>query len=164
MWIEIAAWTVLVVGIVTGVAGVLLPVLPGALLIALGALVHKLLLPEWLSWWTVGGLIFLSIVERLLDFVGTMMGARKGGATKWGVFGAAVGGIVGLFFIPFGLILGPVIGAFVAELIVARRHPGESWKAGLGAGIGIGVSTLARLALSIFMVMIIISDLAFFRA
>lgn len=157
--LEIIAWTALVLGLLSGPFGAFIPVLPGAVLPVIGALMHKLILPGVLSWWTIAALVVIAILERIVDFVGTIVGAKWAGATRWGLFGAAVGGIVGLFFAPFGLLLGPIIGAFVAEIVFAQRELGASIKSGFGAGVGYGISLAARLALAILMIMIVLFDL-----
>ncbi len=157
--IEVLSWMFLVILLLGGLAGVLLPFLPGALIIFLGALLHKILTPEWLSWTTVIVLGVFVLVERLLDFLGTMVGAKWLGATRWGIFGAVVGGIVGIFFGIPGLILGPVFGALVGEIVFARRNLTLSAKAGFGAAVGFGISTVARIALALFMILIVVVDL-----
>ena len=141
-----------------GLAGVILPFLPGALIIFVGALLHKILTPDWLSWTTVIILGVIVLVERLLDFLGTMVGAKWLGATCWGIFGAVVGGIVGIFFGIPGLILGPVFGALVGEIIFARRSLGLSAKAGFGVAVGFGLSTVARITLDLVMILIVVLD------
>ncbi|BET67590.1 hypothetical protein ASA1KI_25080 [Opitutales bacterium ASA1] len=158
---EIAAWVVLVIGSLAGVAGVLLPVVPGPVLIVGAAIVHKLLVPGYLGWWMIVALGFLAVLERLADFAGTVLGARWMGATRWGLLGAAIGGLVGIFFGLVGIFVGPIVGAFAAEWVVARRRADDSLKAGFGAGVGIGVSTIARLAIAMFMVALIVFDLLF---
>lgn len=159
IFLEIIAWSALVIGLVCGPFGALIPVVPGAVLPLIGALIHKLILPDVLSWWTIVALVVVAILERVVDFVGTIVGAKWAGATRWGLFGAAAGGIVGLFFAPFGLLLGPIIGAFVAEVIFARRGLEPSVKSGFGAGVGYGISVAARMALAVFMIMIVLFDL-----
>ncbi len=157
--LEIIAWAALVSGLICGPLGAFVPVVPGAVLPVAGALAHKLILPGVLSWRTIAALVAIAILERVADFLGTLLGAKWAGATRWGLFGAAVGGIAGLFFAPFGLLLGPVIGAFVAEIIFARRGLEPSIKAGVGAGVGYGISLAARLALAVLMIMIVLFDL-----
>lgn len=163
VFLAIVAWSALVIGLVCGPFGAFVPVVPGAALPVLGALVHKLVLPQYLSWWTIVALVALAILERVVDFAGTLAGAKWAGATRWGLLGAAVGGIAGLFFVPLGLLLGPVIGAFAAEIIFARRGVEASAKSGVGAGIGYGISLAARLAIALLMIMIVLADL-FLRA
>jgi uncharacterized protein len=163
-WIEIAAWSVLTLGLVAGVAGVLVPLLPGPVLIVAAAIVHKLMLPGWLSWWMIVVLGLVAVLERVADLAGTLIGARWLGATRWGLFGAAVGGMVGIVFGIPGLIVGPVVGAFFAEWVFARRRVDDSLRAGVGAGVGIGIATLARLALALLMVVLVVFDLVFLGA
>ena len=158
---EILAWSILVIGTLAGVVGVLLPVIPGPVLIVGAAIIHKLIVPTYLSWWMILALGFMAVLERLADIAGTVLGARWMGATKWGLLGAAIGGIVGIFFGIIGIFVGPVIGAFAAEWIIARRRADDSAKASIGAGIGIGISTFARLAIALFMVMLLAFDLLF---
>ena len=155
---EIISWTLLVVLLLGGLAGVLLPFLPGALIIFIGALLHKVLTPEWLSWTTIVVLGVMVLVERLLDFLGTMVGARWLGSTRWGLLGAVVGGIVGIFFGLPGLILGPVFGALIGEIVFARRSLGLSAKAGFGAAVGFGISTVARIGLALLMIALVVAD------
>lgn len=155
---EIISWTLLVILMLGGLVGVLLPFLPGTLFIFAGALIHKLLTPEWLSWTTIVILGVMVLVERLLDVLGTMVGARWLGATRWGIFGAVIGGIVGIFFGLPGLILGPVFGALVGEIIFARRSIGLSTKAGAGAALGFVISTVSRIALAMLMILIVVVD------
>ena len=164
IFLEIVAWGALVIGLACGPFGAFVPVVPGSVLPVAGALIHKLILPQCLSWWTIGALVVLMVLERAVDFIGTLLGARWAGATRWGLFGAVAGGIIGLFFVPFGLILGPVIGAFVAEIIFARRGVEDSAKAGVGAGVGYGVSLVARLGLALLMIVFVLADLLLWAA
>jgi len=158
---EIVAWVVLVLGLVCGPLGAFVPVVPGSLLPVAGALIHKLILPQYISWWTIAALAAIAILERVVDFVGTLVGAKWAGATRWGLFGAVIGGIAGLFppFFPWGLLVGPMIGAFVAEIVFARRGMADSARAGAGAGVGYGISLAARLALALLMIAIVIANL-----
>jgi uncharacterized protein YqgC (DUF456 family) len=157
--LEILAWMALVVCCLGGAAGVVLPVVPGAFLILAGAVAHKLMLPGWLSWWTIGALAVVAVLDRVADILGTVLGARWAGATRWGLAGAAAGGVAGLFFGLPGLLLGPVLGAFCAEVVFARRGMKASARSGVGAGIGFGVSTALKVALALFMVALLAFDL-----
>ncbi len=156
------AWLILSLSSAAGLAGVVVPVIPGAIVLFLGALIHKWMLPEYLDWWTIGGLGLLVIVDRVVDFLGTALGAKWFGGTKWGIIGALVGGFVGLFLGIIGIIIGPVIGAIVFEIIWAKSHPKEAARAGVGAGVGFGISTLGRLIVCIIMLSIIFMDLVFY--
>jgi hypothetical protein len=153
------AWILLLT--LAGLAEVFLPALPGLALIAVGAVVHKLILPEFLSWWVVGTVIVLAVVSTAVDLVGSLAGAKWGGASRAGLVGAALGLIIGLPFSPFGLILGPMIGAFAAEILFARRGTDAAVRSGLGAGLGLAISTVVRTCLALVAVLMLIVDLVF---
>lgn len=162
MWVLIA-WLVLVLCFLLGLVGIFLPALPGIALIFVGALVHKLLIPQLLSWWTV---IILGVgvaVTFGLDLLGSAVGARWGGASKYGMVGLVLGGVIGLFFLPAGLILGPLLGVFLGEVFVASRPVSEGAKAGIGATLGIALSTFLKFLLGLFLVSWAICDLLFFQ-
>lgn len=154
------SWGILLCSVAMGFVGVVIPVIPGAIVLWVGALAFHLLSPGWLSWWGLGGLAVLVVLDRIADFAGTAAGTKMFGGTKWGIFGAIAGGVVGLFFGPFGLILGPVAGAILFELLWAKRHPREAARSGVGAGVGFGISMLGRLIVCLFMVAVIVGDMA----
>ncbi len=154
------AWLVLACGVFGGFVGVFLPLIPGALVVFLTALIHKWMLPDWLSWWSIGGLFVLVIVDRVVDFGGTALGAKWFGGGKWAIWGAIIGAVVGIFFGPFGLILGPVFGAIVFEYFGARSNAKLAMKSGVGAGVGFGISTLGRLVVFCVMMAVIGIDIA----
>jgi uncharacterized protein YqgC (DUF456 family) len=114
---ETGAWIVTVSLLVAGLAGVFLPFLPGHLLIFLAAVGHWVILgPEaGVGWWTLGVLGVLLILSQVAEYASGAMGTRWFGGSRWGAAGALAGGIVGIFFAPFGLLLGPLIGAFLLE-------------------------------------------------
>jgi len=127
-----------------GLVGSVLPGIPGAPLILVAAVVHKLVFKaQSASYLALGILLFLTFLSVLLDFLASFLGAKKMGATWRGVLGAMVGAIVGLFFSLPGLILGPIIGAFTFELLGGREWK-ESARAGAGAMIGFFLGALGK--------------------
>ena len=76
-----------------------------------------------------------TIVVSILDYVIPMVGAKRFNCSKIGVWGAAIGTIVGLFFFPLGLVLGPFLGAFIVELIV-KKSVADAALGGVGALLG----------------------------
>jgi uncharacterized protein len=141
-----------------GFLGVWLPAIPGLPLMALGAFVHKLLVPGVLSWWTVGIFALVAAMGFVFDFAATAITSRRAGATKAGVWGAIVGGLVGLFFGLPGLLLGPVVGAALGELVLSRRSPGDAVKSGVGAGLGILVGSLGKGLMGFFLLVLFALD------
>ena len=87
----------------------------------------------------------------LLDFLAAALGAKKLGASQRAFWGAAFGALVGMFFGIPGLLLGPFVGAVVAELSGGRTM-NEAGRAGYGAWLGVIIGTAAKLAIAFLMV------------
>ena len=136
----------------TGLVGSFVPLLPGTPLIFAGALVHALATDfNPIGAWRLLILGVLTALAFAIDYVAGAVGARKFGGSLWAVAGAVVGGVVGLFFGPPGLLIGPVIGAVAGELLKSG-DPEHSLKAGFGALVGMTLGLLARFALAFTMV------------
>jgi uncharacterized protein len=152
----VALWILAVGLVLVGILGTVLPGLPGTILVLAG-----LVLAAWIDGfarvgpWTLGGLAVLTLVTYALDFVATVVGARRFGTSWWGVLGAVVGLLAGVPFGFAGLLVGPFVGAFLAELI-ARRDVQQAARAGLGAWLGLLLGTAGRLALVLAMVAIFV--------
>jgi hypothetical protein len=151
---ELAVWSLFIAGI----AGSLLPIVPGSPLILVGAVIHKLLFPDATSWWMIAVLAAAVILMTVIEWVGGMLGAKYFGASKWGIWGALVGGIVGLFFSLIGLLIGPIVGAFLFEWCFARKEPFLAGKAGLGVMVGIIGSNVMHLIICVLMVVVFAVD------
>ncbi len=145
-------WIAAIGLVLVGIAGTVLPGLPGAVLVLAG-----LALAAWIdgfarvSLGTLAVLAALTAATYALDVVATAAGARRFGTSWWGVLGAVVGTLAGLAFGLPGLLVGPFLGAFAAELI-ARRDVGQAGRAGVGAWLGLLLGTAARLGLVLAMV------------
>lgn len=146
--ITLAAFLVMAAGL----AGSVLPGLPGLPVIFLAALGHKLLLPGIISWWLILWLGVIALAGVAVDFLAGWAGARMFGATKWGIYGAILGLLLGIPFSIPGMILGPVVGAVVAEVVVAKRTWKQASKSGVGAGVGFALSTVIHLIMGLVMV------------
>lgn len=143
-----------------GVAGCLIPVLPGTPIVLAAAVGHRL-------WFGDTGpsmrvliiLTILTIISLILDQLASMVGAKKLGATWKGVTGAVVGGLVGLFFSIPGILLGPFIGATLFELFGDREFR-DALKAGAGATIGLLCGVVGKVAISVVMMMMFVWSVA----
>ena len=144
-------WMLAIGLVLVGVAGTVLPGLPGAILVLAG-----LVLAAWIDGFARVGFGILAVLAALtaatyaLDVAATAVGARRLGTSWWGVLGALLGTLGGLFFGLVGLLVGPFLGAFAAELI-ARRDVRQAGRAGLGAWLGLLLGTAGRLALVLAM-------------
>jgi uncharacterized protein YqgC (DUF456 family) len=150
--LEITAWGLAVVLMLTGLVGVLVPLLPGTALILAGAVVYKLMLPQNLPWLMLGVIAVIWLLSVVADFGGVMLGTRWFGGSKWGMAGASGGAFVGMFFSLPALLLGAIFGAMTAEKFLAKKDGRASLKAGMGAATGFVISTVARLACAVAMV------------
>ncbi len=154
-----AVWLLTALLAAAGVAGSVLPALPGAPLILAAAVLHRWLLPGYVSAWTIGGLVILATLSVVVDAVCGVLGVRRFGGGRWAILGAGVGAAIGLFFGPFGLLIGAVAGAALCEAAFDRKAWNDALKAGIGAGLGLLVGTAARLGLALLMAAWLAADL-----
>ncbi len=151
---DYAVWTLTLLLSAIGLLGVIVPLLPGTTLILVGMLLHKVLLPESISWSVIAWIGGIWLVSVVVDFLGVLIGTRLFGGGKWGMAGAGAGAIVGMFFSLPALILGTIFGAVVAERYVAKKTRRESLRAGAGAALGFVLSTVGRLACGVAMIVL----------
>ncbi len=157
-------WLLAGLVVIAGLAGTVIPALPGVPLVFAG-----LLLCAWIGnfetigWITVGILAMLAIVAWAVDFLAGALGARYLGASSRAFWGATFGAIVGIFFGLPGIVLGPFIGAVLGELSVGSDLL-QSGRSGLGAWLGMVVATAAKLAIAFLMIGMVIFKLGFAQA
>lgn len=133
-----AAWFVTICLLIAGGIGCILPVLPGHLILFIAAIAHRLMLQEnsGLQWWSFVVLGLLMAISQTFEMLSGAAGSKWFGGTRWGAVGALTGSIVGMFFLPFGLLLGPLIGAFVCEIAFARKQTHHAAISGMGSVVG----------------------------
>jgi uncharacterized protein YqgC (DUF456 family) len=132
--------------LIAGLAGCILPVLPGPPLCYLSFILLQCTPYGQFSVRFFVITAILTIVVTVLDYIVPVWGTQKWGGSKAGMAGAVTGLIIGLFYAPVGFILGPFIGAVAAELIIGRRFQ-EALKSGFGSFIGFLAGTGLKLAL-----------------
>ncbi|MBQ2046476.1 MAG: DUF456 domain-containing protein [Muribaculaceae bacterium] len=152
--------TLAVVCLLTGLAGCVIPVLPGPPISYLGILFLHFSEEYDYSLTTLLVLLALVIVVTILDYVIPMLGSKYLGAGKWGSTGSFIGTIIGLFFLPWGLIVGPFLGAFIGEKISGKGWH-DAFVAGTGSLVGFLVGTLIKVLLCLYMIWIFIDALIF---
>jgi uncharacterized protein YqgC (DUF456 family) len=135
--------------VLLGIAGCVLPILPGPLLSFLGLLLLALLnhfsTPLTPALMIVMALLTLAVTA--CDYVIPLWGAKRYGATKWGIWGSVAGMAIGIFFSPFGMLLGAFIGAVAMEWLV-QKETAKALKAGWGVFIGSLAGTALKLGVS----------------
>jgi hypothetical protein len=146
-------WSVTILLFAVGMFGTVVPLLPGTTIIFAAVVVHRLMLGEAHSvgWWTLGGLLVLTILSHIIDFVSGSLGAKKFGATKWGAIGALVGTVAGMFFFPWGLLLGPMVGVLAGELY-GGQGLFTAGKSTVGTFIGTTAGMIAQVAIGMVMI------------
>lgn len=141
-------------------AGVIVPVVPGVPLAAVGALVAALIVG--IDVFGVDGLVYvalLAVLSQGVDFAGTWLGSRHYGAGRAGVWGGVIGSLVGVFvFPPFGFLVGALAGATIAELLVGRGLE-EAFRSGVGAFVGTLGGTVAKLVIVVVMGIVVVPRL-----
>ncbi len=146
-----ALWALAGALVLVGLAGTMLPALPGAPFVFMG-----LLIAAWIEnfqrigWPTLTILAVLTAIAIAVDLVASLLGAKRVGASRLALLGAAIGGVAGLFFGLVGIFVFPFAGAVVGELI-ARKEMGQAAKVGVATWLGLVFGALAKLALALTM-------------
>ena len=155
-------WLLAIVLIAVGIAGTVLPALPGPILVFAG-----LLLGAWADGFERVGvatlvlLALLTALAYLVDLAATVLGVQRSGASTRAVVGDAIGLVAGIPFGLPGLLIGPFAGALLAELTV-HRDMRMAGRAGFAAWLGFLVGTVLKLGLVFAMLGIFLAALFFF--
>ena len=154
-------WVLAVVLMAVGVAGTILPAIPGATLVFAGILAGAWAddftrVPVWVV--VVAGV--LAALTWVVDFAAAAMGAKRVGASPWAVVGAAVGTIAGIFTGFVGLLFLPLAGAALGEFL-ARRDPMRAGKVGIATWLGLLAGTALKVAIVFAMIGLFVLALVF---
>jgi len=156
---DVLLWIVSVALMVLGLAGTVLPALPGTGLMLVG-----IALAAWIddftrvSTATVWVVFALAVVSIALDYVAGLLGAKKVGASRQAVIGAAIGTIVGLFMGIVGVLFMPLVGAAAGEYLARRDHQGAV-KVGVATWIGVTLGMIAKVVIAFVMIGIFVAAL-----
>lgn len=144
--------------LLAGFIGCFVPVIPGPPLSYVGLLLLHFTEKEPFSVTYLLVMLAIVAVIQVLDYVIPSLGSKFMGGSRWGSRGCLAGTIIGMFFLPFGIIAGPFLGAVVGELMGGKDF-GKAVVSGLGSFIGFIASTLLKLALSVYMIYMAITAL-----
>lgn len=153
--VEPLQWVLIVALIVVGFFGTFLPILPGTTLILAGVVLHYFLFgmeESRLTWQGLVAISILYILSLVLDWISGALGAKWFGSSKYGVIGAIVGGIIGLFFSLPGLIIGPIVGVFAFEMIFAKKEIKDASHSTVGTVVGGIAGIFAKVFIALGMV------------
>jgi len=159
--VQVSLWLLCVLLIVAGIAGTVLPALPGTALVLAG-----IVLGAWIDdfarvgVWPLVAITVLAVISWVVDYLSGVMGAQRAGASRQALIGAAVGTVAGIFMGFVGVLFMPFVGAFVGELMARRDHQG-AWRVGVATWIGLMIGMVVKIALSFVMIGIFIVALLF---
>jgi uncharacterized protein YqgC (DUF456 family) len=146
--VEIALYALGAVLMLAGLAGLVVPALPGSVL-----MVAAVVIIAWaghfarLGWPTIAIAALLGALMWIVDHLAALLGAKAFGASRWALAGGAIGVVVGLFFGLPGIVLGPAVGAFALELWKGADLR-RAARSGTGVLVGFAVGTVAKIALA----------------
>ena len=154
-------WTIAVILMLVGLAGTVLPALPGVPLIFAG-----IVLAAWIGHFeaiSVTTLVILGLLTAIgvvADFVATALGAKRAGASRYGIIGAALGTVVGVFTGLWGLVFMPLVGAALGEFY-AHRDALKAGRVGLATWVGMLLGTAVKLAIALTLIGVFLAALLF---
>lgn len=141
-----------------GLLGCILPALPGPPVSYVGFILLHFTDKVQFSTTQIIFLLILVIIAQVIDYFIPILGSKYSGGTKWGSWGAFVGSVLGLFFLPWGLILGPFIGAMAGELL-GDADMKSALRSGTGALVGFLLGTVLKLALCMYFIVLMVRAL-----
>ena len=141
-------WIIAFLLVMIGILGTLLPMLPGVPLVFMG-----LLLGAWIDGFAKVSVLTISIIGAitflalLVDFVASFITVKRAGASKYALWGAAIGALAGFFMGILGLIVGTILGAAIGELM-ALKDSSQAAAVGLAAGLGFVIALVVKVVLT----------------
>lgn len=153
---DIIAWILIIALFIVAFVGLIYPIVPSVLFLLGGFIVYGLFysfsdLPWW--FWVIE-LLFVALLFAA-DTISNLVGVKKFGGSKAGMWGSTIGLLIGPFVIPFaGIIAGPFIGAVIGELIVERSDVKQAMKVGVGSVIGFLTSVVTKGMIQVVMIVL----------
>lgn len=156
--IEIIGWIIIIACFIVAYIGTFYPIIPSVVFMVIGYIVYGLFFTftelTWLFW--VIQLLFVVLLFGA-DMAANAFGVKKFGGTKAGVWGSTIGLLFGPFIIPVaGILIGPFLGAVLAELIVTREGVKQAIKSGFGSLIGFLTSSVVKIIILTVMLVVFI--------
>ncbi|MCK5857010.1 MAG: DUF456 domain-containing protein [Bacteroidales bacterium] len=143
--------------IIIGIIGCIIPGIPGPPIAFIALILLQFAEATPFTWSFMLAWFSIVIVVTLLDFYVPIWGTKKFGGSKYGTYGSIVGLLLGLLIPPWGIIIGPFLGAYSGELI-AGKHNDDALRAGFGAFVGFVAGTLMKLVVSFLIAYYFISE------
>ena len=145
-------WLLSAALILAGFAGIVLPALPGTLFVLAG-----IVLGAWIDnftrvgWFALAVIAILAVLAWAMDYVAATLGAKRAGASRQALIGAALGTVAGIFMGLVGVLFMPLVGAAAGEYLARRQH-GQAVRVGIATWLGLLAGMLAKFVLAFMMV------------
>jgi uncharacterized protein YqgC (DUF456 family) len=145
-------WLLSAALILAGFVGIVLPALPGTLFVLAG-----IVLGAWIDnftrvgWFALAVIAVLAVLAWAMDYVAAMLGAKRAGASRQALIGAAIGTVAGIFMGLVGVLFMPLVGAAAGEYLARRQH-GQAVRVGIATWLGLLAGMLAKFVLAFMMV------------
>lgn len=155
---EIVSWLLIVACFIIAFVGLIYPIIPSVVFILAGFIVYGIFysfgnLPWW--FWLIEILFVLLLFAA--DTVSNIIGVKKFGGSKAGMWGSTIGLLFGPFILPFaGILLGPFLGAITAELLVTKTSWQQAVKTGVGSLVGFLTSVVTKGTIQVVMIVLFI--------
>ncbi len=152
-------WILSAALILLGLAGTVLPALPGTLFVLAG-----IVLGAWIDdftrvgWGSIAAVSVLAVLASGLDYASGLLGASKAGASRQAIVGAALGTVAGIFMGMVGVLFMPLVGAALGEYIARREH-GRAVKVGVATWLGIMAGLVAKVVIAFMMIGVFVAAL-----
>lgn len=147
--------------IAIGLIGIIVPLIPGTLLVFAAIAVWAVVEHTLVSWVTLGVVTALVAASTAVKYLWPMRNMRRAEVGSWSLFAGAVLGIIGFFVIPvLGLVIGFVLGVYLAELMGRRdqrRAFASTWHAIKGVALSVGVELIGALLATVVWVLALAS-------
>lgn len=156
--LEYLAWILIIICFIISFIGLLYPIIPSVLFILLGFVVYGLFFSfQVLSWWFWTIEILLIALLFAADTISNIIGVKKFGGSKAGMWGSTIGLLIGPFVLPFaGIIIGPFLGAVIGELLIEKQQLKGAIKSGIGSVIGFLTSVVTKGVIQVILILIFI--------
>lgn len=155
---DIVMWSIIIALFVIAFIGLVYPIIPSVLFVVGGFIVYGLFYSfSELPWWFwVIELLFVVLLFAA-DTLSNIVGVKKFGGSKAGMWGSTIGLLIGPFVIPFaGILIGPFLGAVIAELIVTKSSWKQAVKTGIGSLVGFLTSIVTKGIVQIVMIVVFV--------
>ncbi|MFF5995356.1 DUF456 domain-containing protein [Lysinibacillus sp. KU-BSD001] len=155
---DIVAWILIIAFFAIAFIGLIYPIIPSVLFIVGGFVVYGLFYSfSELPWWFWLIEILLVVLLFGADTVSNLIGVKKFGGSKAGMWGSTIGLLVGPFVIPFaGILIGPFLGAVIAELLITKSDWEQALKTGVGSLVGFLTSVVTKGILQAIMIILFV--------